>query len=211
MLGRHRLSVRPANELEGDTAGFALGHASVDDADHLAPARAAGGKAHLAAGSARSFMHHDIVPALGGHPRRLEPGRARPDHNHPARLLSHGDIVRHGQFAAGCGVVRAEGRATRIDAVEAIVRTDSGADVVFAARQYLAHDMRVSHVGASSPPCRACRWRWSGVPWPRQEFWRRGTSACSPPPRHPRRSPEIPHREPHAPALCAAVKPRRIG
>jgi hypothetical protein len=45
-----------------------------------------------------------------------------------------------------------------------------------------------------------------------QAVWREpGQLPRRHPPRHPRRPPQIPHRGPHALAICAAVKPRRIG
>ncbi len=40
----------------------------------------------------------------------------------------------------------AEGRAALIDAVEAVVRADAGADILLALLDDLAHDMRVGHM-----------------------------------------------------------------
>ena len=53
----------------------------VDDADEFGTPALAGGEAHLSAGLIGRLEQHDVVTALGGDPRRFEPGRAGADHD----------------------------------------------------------------------------------------------------------------------------------
>ncbi len=56
--------------------------------------------------------------------------------------------MRHGQFAAGGGIVDAEGRPALVDTIETVIGADTGTNIVFPLFDDLADDMRVGHVGA---------------------------------------------------------------
>lgn len=94
-----------------------LAHAPVDDADHLAAPFTLRGQAYLPARIVRGLEDHDRVAALACHACSLKTsGTGSHDNNFLAqvRLL---DTMRHGQFAAGCGIVNAIGRSALIDAI----------------------------------------------------------------------------------------------
>ena len=93
-------------------------------------------------------MHRHVVAAQGGDTRRFHPRRACADDQHPALELGGRDLMRLFDLAPGRGVVDAISVAALVDPVEAVVRTDAGADVVLALFDDLAHDMRVGHMGA---------------------------------------------------------------
>ena len=112
------------------------------------PARGLGGQADLAAGVVRGLVDDDRVAALGRDARGLEPGGAGADDHDAARRLGLGDRVRLLELAAGRGVVQAERHAALVDAVEAVVGADAGADALLLAAQDLRDDVRVGHVGA---------------------------------------------------------------
>ena len=89
-----------------------------------------------------------VVAALGGDACRLQPGRPGADDDHLALDGGRRDVVRHRQLAAGGRVVDAVGLAAGVDAVQAEVGADAGADRVLLAGHDLAHDVRVGQVGA---------------------------------------------------------------
>lgn len=92
------------------------------------------------------LVQDHLMPALARHTGGLKPGRAGADDHDLFPRRSLRDVMRHGLFAAGGGVVHAERHTALIDAIEAIVRADTGTDLVLALFQDLAHDLRVGHV-----------------------------------------------------------------
>ncbi len=123
----------PNVETELDATRSALRHPPIDDPHHLASPRAQRGQTHLSARLARGLEHHDLVPALGRDARGLQAGGPGADDHDFAPLVGARDLVRHRQFASGGGVVQAKGLAALVDAVEAIIGADAGADLVLAA------------------------------------------------------------------------------
>ncbi len=98
---------------------------------------------------ASGFQHRHRVAALGGDPRRLQPGRAGADHDDAAaRAFGRRDDMRDRRLAPGGGVVDAERLAALVDAVEAVGGADAGPDLVLAALQHLADDVRLGEMGA---------------------------------------------------------------
>ncbi len=93
-----------------------------------------------------------MVPALASDARRLQAGRAGADHHHlPRRSSCALDVVGQGGFAAGGGVVDAEGAKAVIDAVDAIGGADAGADILFSSGGDLVDDMGIGDVSAGHP------------------------------------------------------------
>ena len=80
-LGRHHVHGGPAVVADTDTLRLALREAPVDDAHHLAAARALRGQQDLSARLWRGLEHDDLVAALGCHARGLEPGGTSTNHN----------------------------------------------------------------------------------------------------------------------------------
>ena len=127
----------------------AFGDAPVDRCEIISWRRGClGGEADLAAGVVGGLEDDDRVAALGGDARRLEAGGAGADDDDAARACGRGDGVRLLELAARRGVVQAERHAALVDAVEAVVGADAGADALLLAAQDLRDDVRVGHVGA---------------------------------------------------------------
>ena len=133
---------------EHDVARGTLRHPPVDDPDHLGATLGLGCQADLPTGLIGGLEDGDLMTALCGDARGLEPGGPGPDDHHPPRRGGGGDHVRHALLAPGGGVVDTERLAALIDPVKAIGRPDAGADIAFAPGHDLGHDMRVGHMGA---------------------------------------------------------------
>src|SRR5882757_4237946 len=132
--------------MELHASRVALGHAPVDDADHLLTGAAARCQTYLAARLAGRLINNDFVTALGSDTGGFEAAGTRSNHHDLALHFRTGDLVRHGEFTTRGSVVDAVRRATLVDAIETIIRADTGADVVLALLDDLAHDIRVGHV-----------------------------------------------------------------
>ncbi len=87
------------------------------------------------------------MPALGTDPSGLEAAGASADHHDPAQHRCGFDLVRHGQFAAGGGVVDAQSLARLVDAVETVRGAHARADGVLDPELDLAHEVWVGHMG----------------------------------------------------------------
>ena len=148
VLSQHRGLVGQRVEAECHAAFFAARHAPVDDAHHLAPARAHCRQADLPAGFGCRFQHRHRMAALGAHACCLQTCGASADDQHFALRGGGCNRVGQGEFAPGGRVVYAIGLAPGINAVQAKVAAHAGAYGVFAAFQNFAHDVRVGHVGA---------------------------------------------------------------
>src|SRR5690606_28051704 len=98
----------PGVEAELDIARSTLRHPPIDDADHLAPPRALGGQADLPAGVGGGLKHHDLVTALSGNARGLQPGGAGADDGDPFSYGGGRDIMWHAQLTSRRGVVDAQ-------------------------------------------------------------------------------------------------------
>ena len=146
-VGRqHRRGIGIGVEVKGHPLLFALGHAPGDDRGHLAPAFVQRGQADLAAGLVCGLEHGDLVAAGGGDAGGLHPGGTGADDGDAFGRRRGRDVMGHRLLAPRRGVVQTERHAALIDPVEAVVRADAGADVVFAPGDDLAHQMRVGHV-----------------------------------------------------------------
>ncbi len=132
--------------MELHASGVALSHTPVDDAYHLLTGAAARCQTYLAARFAGRLINNDFVTALGSNTGRFEATGTRSNHHDLALHLRTGDLVRHGELATRSGVVNAVRRAALIDAIETIIRADTGADVVLALLDDFAHNVRVGHV-----------------------------------------------------------------
>ena len=124
------ICVRQTVEMKGNASPFAFRHAPVDDRHHLPPPLGLRGQPYLPARLIRRLMHNDFMPPRGGDPRRLQPSWPGANDNHAARRLSPRNVVRLRQFPPGRRVVDAKRGAALIDAVEAVIRPDAGADAV---------------------------------------------------------------------------------
>ena len=144
--GQHVVHLGIAVEAERHAVLFAHRHPPRDDRDHLAPPLLLGGQADLAAGLVRGLEDGHGMPAFGGYAGGLQPGRTGAHDGHAAPVGRGRDVVGHRLLAPGRGIVQAEGQPALIDAVQAIVGADAGADVILAALDDLAHQMRVGHV-----------------------------------------------------------------
>ena len=148
VLSQHRDLVGQCVEAECHAAFFAARHAPVNDAHHLAPARAHCRQADLPAGFGCRFQHRHRMATLRTHPRGFQPCGASADDQHFALGRRWRNRMGQGEFAPGGRVVYAISLATGVNAVQAEVAAHAGAYGVFAAFQNLAHDVRVGHVGA---------------------------------------------------------------
>ena len=72
-------------ELDLDPESLELAHAPVDQLRERGLEREACDQAHLASGRLVALEHGHAMAALGRHPRGLEAGEARPDHEHALR------------------------------------------------------------------------------------------------------------------------------
>ncbi len=151
LLGHDALCIGPNIETHADAQLGALRHAPVDDAHHFPAPRTLRGQPDLTSCVVRGFEHHDLVPAFAGDAGGLQAGRPRTNDDDLALGGSLRNLMRHAEFAAGRGVVDAEGRSTLVDPVQAIVGADAGSNVLLTARDDFSHDVRVGHVG----PCHA--------------------------------------------------------
>lgn len=82
------------------------------------------GQADLLAGLVRRLEDGDLVAAPGRGEGGLQLRRASADDSRAARFGRGRDVVRHRLFAAGGGLVQAEGHAALVGSVEAVVRVD---------------------------------------------------------------------------------------
>src|SRR5258708_21157441 len=124
----------------------ALRHAPVDDADHLLTGAAARCQTYLAARLAGRLINNDFVAPLGSNTGGFEAAGTRSNDHDLALHFRRGDLVRHGELTTRGGVVNAVRRATLVDAIETIVRADTGADVVLALLDDFEHAIRVGHI-----------------------------------------------------------------
>ena len=148
VFGQHRGFVGQGVKAKLHAAFFATRHAPVDDADHLAPARADRRQANLAAGLGRGFEHRYRVPALGTDTRGLQARRPCANDEHFALGRRWRNRVWQRQFAPGGRVVDAIGLAPGVNAVQAKITAYTRAYGVFTPFQDFAHDVGVGHVGA---------------------------------------------------------------
>ncbi len=147
-LRAHGSGVCPLVEAERDPARLALGNAPVDDADHLASARALCGQAYLPAGLARALEYDDLVPPFRRDSRGFEARRTRADNDDLASDVGLGDLMRHRLFAARGGIVDAKGGAALIDPVEAVIGADARPDVALATLDDFPDYVRICHMRA---------------------------------------------------------------
>ena len=140
--------VRECVEAEGDAQPLALLHPPRDDLFHLAPPGLQRGQADLPSGLVGGLEDGDGMAALGGDTSRLEARGTGPHDRHPAHLRGGRDRMGHRFLAPRGGVVDAKRHAPLVDAVEAVVRADAGADAVLLPGHQLSDDMRVGDMGA---------------------------------------------------------------
>ena len=131
-----------------DTQPGQFAVAPLDDAHQVLASRVARREPDLATGPRHRLEQHDVVPALGADPGRLQTaGTAADDHDTSATGGAR-DVVRHGLLAPGGRVVDAQRLARLIDAIEAVGRADARPDRVLDAELDLADEVRLGHLGA---------------------------------------------------------------
>src|SRR5581483_12361236 len=107
---------------------------------------ATGSQPHLTAGIGGSLMDDDLVAAFGGYTRGFE-ARGPGAHDHyPALDCGRRDLMGYEELAPGGRIVDAIGRAARADAIEAVVRSDTGPNIAFPLRDDLANNVGIGHV-----------------------------------------------------------------
>ncbi len=109
VLGLHSLGLRPGIVADGDAEFLALRQPPGDDAYHFPAPGALRRQADLSARLARGFENHDLMAPFAGDAGGFEPGGSSADDHHLALRVRLGNDVRHGEFAAGRGIVDAIG------------------------------------------------------------------------------------------------------
>src|SRR6187402_2392972 len=105
VLGLDGPGFGPGVEMDRYAELFTLSQAPVYDANHFAPTLALRGQPNLAACPVGSFEDHNVVPAFARDPSRFEAGRTSTDDDDFAAKFRFRNIMRHGLFTTGCGVV----------------------------------------------------------------------------------------------------------
>ena len=120
----------------------------VDDADHVAPPSGRRGKQDLTSGPRGGFEERDGMAAKGQNPGGLKTGRAAAHHHGPPGHAGPRDPGIEPGLAARGDVVLTQGVPAAVDPVEAVSRTDAGANARRLAARQLVDDVRIRHVRA---------------------------------------------------------------